>query len=361
MRNNQKNIIDILRDRAVKENDILSGSIGESIEEKEKEIIKKTLKELPILEDIISNFKFDQFYIYIFSVPYFNYATREELHMCVQDKLADVMQQVNIATNFYSEPGYWYFDLVIPYDIKWKSFTDALEESKTLLEKAYLDTPHQLNALVRCTPVHNVSKAFDMEENFIIWRVMTKAPELTKMVTEAHYSYAWNELSLPKIFPILGSSQEERAEVGKMIVYEAEKKTAEKSLDRIRKLFGEDFDIVKETVSINWKTIKELGVASILRTSDLNEMYNADAAAAKRTVMNRIAETIEPVTVGDKKVSEKEMLNKFKERINDILGEHHRSSVLYNLLDRTTERDQVKYKIEGSTLKKKVNKKARRL
>ena len=359
MRNNQKNLIDILRDRAVKENDILSGSIGESIEEKEKEIIKKTLKELPILEDIISNFKLDNFYIYIFSVPYFNYARREELHMCVQDKLADMMQQDNIATNFYKEPGYWYFDLVIPYDIKWKSFTDALEESKTLLERAYLDTPHQLNALVRCTPMHNVSKAFDMEENFIIWRVMTIAPELTRLVEEAHYSYAWNELSLPKIFPILGSSQGPRAEVGKMIVYEAEKKIAEKSLDRIRKLFGEDFDIVNETVSINWKTIKELGLVSILRASDLNEMHNADAAAAKRTMMNRIAETIEPVTIGDKKVSEKEMLNKFKERISDIFGGYHGSSVLYNHLDGTTERDQVKYKIEGSTLKKKVNEKAR--
>ncbi len=188
---------------------------------------------------------------------------------------------------------------------------------------------------------------------------MTKAPELTKMVKKAHYSYAWNELSLPKIFPILGSSEGERAEVGKMIVYEAEKKTAEKSLDRIRKLFGEDFDIVKETVSINWNTIKELGLVSILRASDLNEMYNADAAAAKKTMMNRIAETIEPITIGDKKVSEEEMLNKFKEKINNIFGGYQGSSVLYNLLDGTTERDQVKYKIEGSTLKKKVNEKAR--
>ena len=270
----------------------------------------------------------------------------------MQDKLADMMQQDNIATNFHMEPGYWHFDLVIPYDIKWKSFTDAMEESKILIENAYLDTPSQLKALVRCTPLYNINKAFDIEENFIVWRVMTGAPKLTKMVTQAHYSYAWKGLSLPRIFPIVGTSQGERAEVGKMIVYEAEKRIAEKSLDRIRKLFGNDIDIVTETVSMNWNTLKELGIASIIRTSDLNEGRNQDVA--KKTIM-RVAEAIEPVTVGDKKISKKELLNKFVERITDILGEQHSPPLLYNLSDGATERDQENYKIIGSTLKKKVN------
>ena len=353
MKNRQEDIIASLSERSVIENEILSGNLDGGFGWTEKAIVKNTVKEIPILRDIISRSKSDNFYIYIFSVPYFSYATKEELHICVQDKLADMMQQDNIATNFHSEPGYWHFDLVIPYDIKWKSFIDAIEESKKQLEVAYRDTPHQLNALVRCTPLYSVSKAFDLEENFIIWRVMTEIPELTKQITEAHYSYAWNELSLPRIYPIVGSSQGPRAEVGKMIVHEGEKKTAEKSLNRIARLFGENINIVKETVLINWTTIENAGLAAILRTSDLQEMQSADAAKRKRTMMNRIAQTIDPVTVGDKKVSDEEMLKKFKGRIADILEEPYRSSVLYNILEKATERVQGKYKIIGDSLKKK--------
>ena len=68
MKNNQSNLIDTLRDRAEKESDILSGSISESIDEKKREIIEKTLKEVSKLEDIMKKFKFDNFYIYIYSL-----------------------------------------------------------------------------------------------------------------------------------------------------------------------------------------------------------------------------------------------------------------------------------------------------
>jgi hypothetical protein len=362
MRNKKSDLIKRLTERTEMANEFLSGSMeealeisrqNESFEEKKNETIRKTFAELPILKDIMGKFKVDNFYIYIFEVPYFDYAAKKEIHICVQDKLAGTMQQDNIATNFHKEPGNWYFDLVIPYDIKWKSFTDALEESKIQIERAYLDAPHQLNALVRCTPRYNINKAFDLEENFVVWRINTEAPPFTEEITEAHYSYAWNNLSLPKLFPIIGTSQGERAEVGKMIVYEAEKETAEVGLNRIGKLFGKDIDIVKETISMNWNTITELGLAPLIQPNDVNTICNADVA--KTTMMRNVAEIIEPVTVGDKKVSEKEMLKKFVERIDGILGEPQGSSVLYNLSDKATERDQEKYKILGSTLKEKVN------
>ena len=361
MRNKQDDLVNRLSERAAMENELLSGSNpeaveilhqNESFEETKNKTIRKTFAELPILKDIMSEFKVDKFYIYIIKVPYFDYAAKKEIHMCIQDKLAETMQQDNIATNFHWEPGHWYFDLVLPYDIKWKSFTDAIEESRIQIEKAYLDTPDQCNALVRCTPLYNINKAFDMEENFIAWRIMTDAPSLTREITESHYSYAWNKLSLPRIFPILGSSQGERAEVGKMIVYEAEKETAENSINMIRKIFGEDINIVEKTISMDWNTIKDLGLVPTIRTNEAKEIRNSDAA--KKTWMEHVVEAIDPVTVGDKKVSEKEMLNKFVERITDILGERHKSSVLYDISEGTTERDQEKYKIVGSTLKEKA-------
>ena len=141
MRNEYNDLKDTIEDRMTIEKELLCGNIpeakeilnqDESFEKRRRKKIQQTLTQLPLLKDVMKKFKSDNFYLYIFAVPYFNYETKSEVHMCVQDKLAGMMNQDNIATNFHREPGYWIFDLLIPYK---RSFTEALEYTRKQIKR----------------------------------------------------------------------------------------------------------------------------------------------------------------------------------------------------------------------------------
>jgi hypothetical protein len=302
-----------------------------------KEQIKKIIKQVPSLKTVLTHFANDDFYVYIFGIPYIEADSTKKGHKCIQNSISKYSGRDSIATNFRGEEGYWFFDLLLPYSSEWLSFTDALKFSKEIIQKSYGESPSQLKFLERCTPICKIDKAFDIQKNFIVWSVNTKVPKAT-FVDKDHYSRFWSDLSLKSVFPVWGTSKDMRGEVGKVICHKSEKDEVEKIFQKMQKYFGDDFISIPSMIKMNWNDLIDLGLLPIYDT----DIASMDGILSTQTrVMGNLSNIIEPPVIGDnRRISEKQLIEKIIMRSQN----DHRPPV-YNITEFATKRDKANYLI----------------